>query len=126
MASSDTSANDGVKTSTKRTRTSSATSKPRPAARSKASPTPNKSSVRRSDQLPKWLTLGAAVTGAVVAVGATVFATRNEWLPRARKIGEWVENSVSEQLDDVNGPNPAPQFEPSGAKAGFDVVTASR
>ena len=118
--------------------TKRAPSKARTAARPATTTVRKSSTSRLSTSLPKWLTVGASVTGAVVAVGATLFATRKEWLPRAKQLGEWVEDSVHEQLENVatvrakiasrrdnDGPVTAPRFEPSGADAAFKVGTAA-
>jgi hypothetical protein len=97
------------------------------------------STSRSSKTLPQWLTIGASVTGAVLAVGATLFATRKEWLPRAKQLGEWVEDSVHDQLENVatvrakiasrrdnDGPVTAPRFESDGSDAAFKVGEAAR
>ncbi len=109
----------------------SAAAAPRRSARAKPS-----SAAKALQNVPQWLTVGASITGAAVAIGATLFATRNEWLPRARKFGDWVERSVNDQLDTVNSstigtvkarvgkkdepsvPVAAASFDASGANAG--------
>jgi cell wall-associated NlpC family hydrolase len=121
----------------KPTATKAASATPRRTARTK---TP--SVAKALQNVPQWLTVGASITGAAVAIGATLFATRNEWLPRARKFGDWVENSVHDQLDHLDTvksnaieavkaragknteasiPVAAASFEPSGADAGVVV-----
>jgi hypothetical protein len=126
VASSDTAANESEKTSAKGAATRRAASKPRPTAHAKSLSTLTSSSSKRSERLPKWLVFSAIVTGAVVAVTTTAVATRNAWLPRKRKSGEWIENPASEQPDETKLPAAAPEFEPSGASAGFAVDAAAR
>jgi hypothetical protein len=113
----------------------SASATPRRTSRTK----PTSSAAKALQNVPQWLTVGASITGAAVAIGATLFATRNEWLPRARKFGDWVEKSVGDQLDnldtvktnaidavkartvrktDASVPVAARSFESSGADAG--------
>ena len=125
MASSDTAANDSIKTSTKRASANRAAPKSRATARAKGPSTQEPSFTKRSDQWPKWATAGAVVAGAIVAVGATLFANRDAWLPRARKISDRVGDSVSEQGNVSNKSDGAPNFEPSGASAGFEVGAAA-
>jgi hypothetical protein len=115
-----------------------APTKQRVVARPAASPLRKTSTSRTSSALPKWLTIGASVTGAVVAVGATLFATRKEWMPRAKQLGEWVEDSVHEQIENITAVRAkiasrrdkeasatATRFEPSGADAAFKAGTAA-
>ncbi|UVO52800.1 hypothetical protein [Sphingomonas sp. SUN039] len=111
---------------------------PRRAARPKSAPARKPSAAKALQNVPQWLTVGASITGVAVAIGATLFATRNEWLPRARKFGDWVEKSVGDQLDNLDtvkstaieavkartgkrnepsAPVAAASFEPSGADA---------
>ncbi len=71
----------------------------------RAAARPKLSTIRKSSavaKLPRWVTIGASITGAVVAVGATLFATRAEWLPRAKKLGEWMEGTLQGQLESLN------------------------
>jgi hypothetical protein len=123
------------RTARKPAATKSASATPRRTARAK----PASSAAKALQNVPQWLTFGASITGAAVAIGATLFATRNEWLPRARKFGDWVEKSVGDQLDnldtvktnaidavkartgkkdDESVPGAAASLEPSGADAG--------
>ena len=82
--------------------------------------------------------MGATVTGAVMAVGATLFATRDQWLPRAKKFSAWFEDSVQDQLgnlapkrsgkasrSDTRLPVPAADLDASGADAGFEIGAAA-
>lgn len=75
--------------------------KRRVAARPKSSTARKPASSSASRRLPQWITVGASITGALVAVGATLFATRAEWLPRAKKLTQWVEGSLHDQLDSL-------------------------
>jgi hypothetical protein len=103
----------------------------------KARPDRSKSSRSSSPSRPSQsVAVGATVAGAVAAVGATLFATRKQWLPKAKRLGEWIEtsfqkergeNEISEFTPRGNSELPlaAAQFEPSGANAGFAVTPAS-
>lgn len=144
MSNSTTTANGKDKsTATKRAAPRASTakrapSKPRTTARAATATVRKGLASRSSRALPKWLTIGASVTGAIVAVGATLFATRKEWLPRAKQLGEWVEDSVHEQLENVSNVRAkiasrrdkdvllaTPRFEPSGADAAFKAGAAA-
>jgi hypothetical protein len=66
-------------------------SKPSQASRPKAAAKSAKSrggraKGQRTSRLPSWFGTVASVVGAVVAVGAGLYATRNQWLPKAE---EW-------------------------------------
>lgn len=75
--------------------------KRRVAARPKPSAARKPASSSASRTLPQWMTIGASITGAIFAVGATLYATRADWLPRAKKLGQWVEGSLHDQLDNL-------------------------
>jgi hypothetical protein len=130
-------------TTAKSPSTRSVPSKPRRTSRPKSTRSTPSSASKSSRTVPQWLTVGASITGAAVAIGATLFATRNEWLPRARKLGDWFEKSLDEQLgtlseakdtalravkgkakkqDAADLPVAAPSFEASGADAAGVVV----
>ena len=104
-------------------------------ARPRAAPSSQNSRSAKSRKVPKWLAAGASVTGALVAIGATLFATRGEWLPHANKLRETLRGSneggevvrVNEESasDGAHIPVAAPHFETSGAEAGFAVSTAA-
>ena len=64
-------------------------SKPSHASRPKTAPKSTKSRDGRAkgqstSGLPSWFGTVASVVGAVVAVGAGLYATRNQWLPKAQ------------------------------------------
>ncbi len=71
--------------------TASSRSKASQTSRPKAAAKSTKSRAARSNgqsrpQLPSWFGAVASVVGAVVAVGAGLYATRKQWLPKA---DEW-------------------------------------
>lgn len=49
------------------------------------------------NDVPTWVATLASVVGVGVAVGAGLFATRNQWLPRAR---EWADEFNAAYADD--------------------------
>jgi hypothetical protein len=146
MADSNTTANGKDKSPARKRAAPRTSAAKRTPAKARTAPRAAASTVRKaststlkaSSTLPKWLTVGASVTGAVLAVGATLFATRKEWLPRAKQVGEWVEDSVHEQLENVatvrakiasrhdnDGTVTAPRLEPDGADGAFNVGAAA-
>lgn len=51
----------------------------------------------RVNDIPSWVSTLASVVGVGVAVGAGLFATRNQWLPRAR---DWADDFNAAYADD--------------------------
>lgn len=68
---------------------------------------------QRTSPLPSWFGTVASVVGAVVAVGAGLYATRNQWLPKAE---EWKnEFSAAFASDEIDQEN-FDQARPAGAE----------
>lgn len=51
----------------------------------------------RAHDVPTWVATLASVVGVGVAVGAGLFATRNQWMPKAR---EWADDFNAAYADD--------------------------
>lgn len=93
-------------------------SKPNQASRPKAT---NKSAKSRGGRakgqftsgLPSWFGTVASVVGAVVAVGTALYATRNQWLPKAE---EWKNEFSAAFANDETDQENFDQTRPAGAE----------
>ncbi len=68
---------------------------------------------QRTSRLPSWFGTVASVVGAVVAVGAGLYATRNQWLPKAE---EWKNEFSAAFANDETDQENFDQTRPAGAK----------
>jgi hypothetical protein len=119
MANSDSqkkSSNNGSNASPQGTASSrskgSQTSRPKTAAKSTKSRAARSTGQSRP-QLPSWFGPVASVLGAVVAVGAGLYATRNQWLPKA---DEWKNDFSAAFASDETDQENFDQTRPAGAE----------
>ena len=68
---------------------------------------------QRTSRLPSWFGTVASLVGAVVAVGAGLYATRNQWLPKAE---EWKNEFSAAFANDETDQENFDQTRPAGAK----------
>jgi hypothetical protein len=68
---------------------------------------------QRTSRLPSWFGTVASVVGAVVAVGAGLYATRNQWLPKAE---EWKNEFSAAFANDETDQQNFDQTRPAGAE----------
>lgn len=87
-------------------------SRPKTAAKS-AKSRGGRSTGQSRSQLPSWFGAVASVVGAVVAVGAGLYATRNQWMPKA---DEWKNDFSAAFAHDETDQENFDQTRPAGTQ----------